>query len=231
MSNRFDGLTDESDDTNTVYEAFISAHQQAAADVIPVKHKHKQRVPWENDVVKSKRESLKKISKLKNRHPTKSNVQRYKNARKELEQAYIREQQIYIQKQIDDIQQAADNQQSSKAWQIRNEISGRKQATNSKLKASNQEDRVHKWRQHFEGLLGSSPDVNDAPIQRTINYELPIKKGPFSIDELQKALKSTKNGKAAGLDGIPPEVWKTGNFNEFLLNCCNEVYHLKPIEA
>ena len=231
LSNRFDGLTDESDDTNIVYEAFISAHQQAAADVIPVKHKHKQRVPWENDVVKSKRESLKKISKLKNRHPTKSNVQRYKNARKELEQAYIREQQIYIQKQIDDIQQAADNQQSSKAWQIINEISGRKQATNSKLKASNQEDRVHKWRQHFEGLLGSSPDVNDAPIRRTINYELPIKKGPFSIDELQKALKSTKNGKAAGLDGIPPEVWKTGNFNEFLLNCCNEVYHLKPIEA
>ena len=33
-----------------------------------------------------------------------------------------------------------------------------------------------------------------------------------------------KNKKAAGLDEIPPEVWKTGKFNDLLLYYCNSVY-------
>ena len=39
-----------------------------------------------------------------------------------------------------------------------------------------------------------------------------------------------KNRKAAGLDDIPPEVWKTGNFNDTLLQCCNSVFHQSEIK-
>ena len=34
-----------------------------------------------------------------------------------------------------------------------------------------------------------------------------------------------KNGKAAGLDDVPPEVWKIGEFNNILLQSCNAVYN------
>ena len=47
--------------------------------------------------------------------------------------------------------------------------------------------------------------------------QLDIKTGQFSETELNKALKKVKNGKSPGLDGVPPEMWKTKNFNNVLL--------------
>ena len=39
-----------------------------------------------------------------------------------------------------------------------------------------------------------------------------------------------KNRKAAGLDKIPPEVWKTRQFDDILLRHCNAVYNQNPID-
>ena len=39
-----------------------------------------------------------------------------------------------------------------------------------------------------------------------------------------------KNRKAAGLDEIPPEVWKTRQFDDILLRHCNAVYNQNPID-
>ena len=46
------------------------------------------------------------------------------------------------------------------------------------------------------------------------------------MNEMLVVLKNIKLNKAAGIDGITPEVWKTGLFNiSNLLVFCNEVYH------
>ena len=39
-----------------------------------------------------------------------------------------------------------------------------------------------------------------------------------------------KNRKAAGLDKIPPEVWKTRQFDDILLRHCNAVYKQNSID-
>ena len=39
-----------------------------------------------------------------------------------------------------------------------------------------------------------------------------------------------KNSKSAGLDEIPPEVWKTRQFDDILLRHCNAVYNQNPID-
>ena len=39
-----------------------------------------------------------------------------------------------------------------------------------------------------------------------------------------------KNRKAAGLDEIPPEVWKTRQFDDILLRHCNAVYNQNLID-
>ena len=43
-------------------------------------------------------------------------------------------------------------------------------------------------------------------------------------------LRKIKNRKAAGLDEIPPEVWKTRQFHDVLLRHCNAVYNQNPID-
>ena len=54
------------------------------------------------------------------------------------------------------------------------------------------------------------------PIQRIVEAELPIKKGPFTDNELEEALRKLNNNKTAGLDEVSPEVWKTRCFNDII---------------
>ena len=49
-------------------------------------------------------------------------------------------------------------------------------------------------------------------------------------EELDVVLTKIKNGKAAGLDEIPPEVWKTRKFDYILLRYCNTVYNQNTID-
>ena len=153
---------------------------------------------------------------MKNRNATRANVRKHKQAQKDLETTYLNEQQKYIQSQIDRIENASENKQSSLAWQTINEIIGRKNSTKAKIKASNQEERLKKWMNHFQNLLGKSPIVSNSTIEKVVQHELEIKTGPINELEVHLVLKKLKNKKAARLDGIPPEIWKTGKFNDLL---------------
>ena len=89
--------------------------------------------------------------------------------------------------------------QSRIAWQTINEVSRRKSTAKAQLKAANQQERIK---------LGNQPKVMHEPITRIISVQLDIKLGPFT-QELDSVLRKIKNRKAAGLDEIPTEVWKT----------------------
>ena len=87
------------------------------------------------------------------------------------------------------------------------------------------------WEKHFQDLLGKPPQISDEEITPIIREELKIKKGLFTMVELQKAVNSMKNGKACGLDEIPTEVWKLDEFHHILLELCNGVYKQDPIDS
>ena len=109
-----------------------------------------------------------------------------------------------------------EDRQSRMAWQTINEVSRRKSTTKAKLKAANQQERIKLWKQHFKNLLGNPPKVTHEPITRIISKLLDIKLGPFKQEELDSVLTKIENRKAAGLDEIPPEVWKTRQFDDIL---------------
>ena len=121
-----------------------------------------------------------------------------------------------------------EDRQSRIAWQTINEVSRRKSTAKAKLKAANQQERIKLWKQHFENLLGNPPKITHEPITRIISKQLDIKLGPFTQKELDSILRKIKIRKAAGLDEIPPEVWKTRQFNDILLRHCNTVYNQNP---
>ena len=123
-----------------------------------------------------------------------------------------------------------EDRQSRIAWQTINEVSRRKNTAKAKLKAANQLERIKLWKQHFENLLGNPPKITHEPITRIISKQLDIKVGPFTQEELDSVLRKIKNRKAAGLDEIPPEVWKTRQFDDILLRHCNAVYNQNPID-
>ena len=154
----------------------------------------------------------------------------FNKSRTNLQESYINEKNKYLQKQIDDIKKAADNKKSAIAWQIVKKITGRKITNRSKIKAKYDKERIQKWKQHFSLLLGNNPITTNQDIIKIVDKELQIEQGPFTIKEFEMVLRKTKKNKTAGLDEIPPEVWKTGHFNHILLEFCNDVYSQKPIE-
>ena len=123
-----------------------------------------------------------------------------------------------------------EDRQSRIAWQTINEVSIRKSTVKAKLKAANQQERIKLWKQHFENLLGNLPKVTHKPITRIISKQLDIKLRPFTQEELDSVLRKIKNRKTAGLDELPPEVWKTRQFDDVPLRQCNAVYNQNTID-
>ena len=65
---------------------------------------------------------------------------------------------------------------------------------------------------------------------RIISNQLDIKLGRFTQEELDSVLRIIKNRKAAGLDEILPEAWKTWQFDDILLRHCNAIYNQNTID-
>ena len=232
LRNRFETLQEKTEKgtPNDKYENFVNTHLEEAAKCIPTKPRTKYKVPWETVVVREKRAHVKTASKSYRKNPTHTNARKLKKAQYQLAGIYLKEQTEYIQNQIDKIRDSVEDRQSRIAWQTINEMSRKKSTAKEKLKATNQRERIKLWKQHFENLPGNLPKVTHEPITRIISKQLDIKLGSFTQEELDSVLRKIKNRKAAGFDEIPPEVWKTRQFDDILLRHCNAVYNQNPID-
>ena len=173
---------------------------------------------------------MKTASKSYRKNLTIANARILKKTQYQLAGIYLKEQTEFIQNKIDKIRDSVEDRQSRIAWQTISEVSGRKSTAKAKLKAANQQERIKLWKQHFENLLANPLNITQELITRIISKQLDIKLGPFTKEELDSVLRKIKNRKAAGLDEIPPEVWKTRQFDDILLRHCNAVYNQNPID-
>ena len=215
LRNRFETLQEKTEKgtPNDEYENFVNTNVEATAKCIPTKPRTKYRVPWETLAVREKRAHEKTASKTYRKNPTNTNAIKLKKAQYQLICVYLKEQIEYIQNQIDKIRDSVEDRQSRIAWQTINEVRRRKSTTKVKLKAANQQERIKLWKQHLENLLGNPPKLTHEPNTRIISKQLNIKLWPFTQEELDSVLRKIKNRKAAGLDEIPPEVWKSRQFD------------------
>ena len=65
--------------------------------------------------------------------------------------------------------------------------------------------------------------------ENIISNQLDTKLGQFMHKEIDSVLRKIKNRKATGFDEIPPEVWKTREFDDTLLQYYNAVYSQNAI--
>ena len=234
LQNRYQALQDEKEDnhlfTNEKYKLFEVAVKDAAEETVPHKPKIKRKIPWENQTIIQLRENVRIAGENKRKNPTRANIRKYNQSQRNLKNKYKEEQTKYLNNKIKEIQDASDNMKSSTAWKIVNEISGRKITNKAKLKAENQSQRIKKWEEHFKNLYGKPPIITNVETRTIIPHTPNIKTGIFEIKEVRNARESIGYGKAFGLDEIPPEVWKSGEFDQELLHFCNAVYEGSRIE-
>ena len=123
MNNRFTALQDKSQprNANTTYSNFETAIKETVFDTIQLKPKVKIHTPWENREICEKREQLHKAANVKQSNPSPENIAYYENALSDFKEVYKLNQTKYLERQIDCIPNAVDNQKAAAAWKVVNE--------------------------------------------------------------------------------------------------------------
>ena len=110
----------------------------------------------------------------------------------------------YLEKKLNEFEEANKHHQHKMAWDLVNEISGRKKSRSGRLKGTTKEVRVKNWYDHFQQLLGNPPIVTYEDEEIPIVFEqLSIRTDAFDSEEYEKAKAALKEGKSYGDDGIP----------------------------
>ena len=92
------------------------------------------------------------------------------------------------------------------------------------IKGNNKQDRLSKWYEYFKNLLGKEPIIThpDEEIRTTCdNFDIPS--GRFTMDEYHKVKQKLVKGKAAGPNGIPPEVFMFADIDDIILKFENNL--------
>ena len=88
-------------------------------------------------------------------------------------------------------------------------------------KIINQKERLQTWYNHFQGLLGWPPEIEeDEPISQVLP-PLEIQRGPFDINVYKRTKDTIKEGKSCGMDEIRLEVLKRCDIDAIVLQFCN----------
>uniref|UniRef100_A0A0L8ICI7 DNA helicase Pif1-like 2B domain-containing protein n=1 Tax=Octopus bimaculoides TaxID=37653 RepID=A0A0L8ICI7_OCTBM len=155
--------------------------------------------------------------------PTEERKENMEVMKEELCAAYTEAREEALIKKIRRMERAVDGSRGKESWSIINEITGKKRGSSSHVQGTGPEDRKSKWLDHFKTLLGEPPSTNQNTGEiRQLFEELNIETGPFVKEELQRAKKKIKEDKAYGDDGVAPEVMKRSDFDDIVLEFCNQ---------
>ena len=147
-----------------------------------------------------------------------------KEAKEKLYETYNTLKEKDVREKIDRIQNVNGAGQYGEAWRGTNEITGSKTSKEGQVAGASPEERVSTWYNHFQKLLGTPAHTQNIDEEvPTVFADLGIEDGPFTKGEYEKAKSSLRQGKSAGPDNIPPEVFKSCDLDDVVIKICNKV--------
>ena len=217
LKNRFSCLQEETDDIEEQWRHVKEAFNETAESVLG--HQRTKSKPWI---------STDSWSKIDKRKATKQSIEntrsmRLKEQKQEEYRAQDREVKRSVRKDKQDwldglAQEAEDSMQSGN---LKGVYSTTKKLCNQQTRkmdsVKNKEGRLltteseveQRWKEHFNEVLNRPEPELPADIPEECLFEvLDITEEPLSQEEIISTLKDLKSGKAAGFDGITPEVLK-----------------------
>ena len=224
VKNRYSELQDNSETLTELYQHLITANQETAEKMIPVKKKKPKKKASVDPRVVSCRKKVQEAFEAYTKDASEENQIQLQSEKELLQQKYQELEEEDLNEMIDQVETADKSCKHGESWKLINKISGRKNTKSGILKGKNKEERVKNWYLHFSLLLGKEPIVDDEDEEiQPVFTNLRYKTGPFDIDEYQAAKKRLKEGKAAGQDGIPPEVLKRCDIDDIVLKFANKL--------
>ena len=227
VKNRFEVLSTEGESATEKYQQFIEANKEKAEEILPQRKRRKKANTSNDDRVQNARTQVQEaFTKYEAQSDNTKLQEELQTAKKKLNEAYDAATEEELNEKLRQVEDAEEDRRRDLSWKLINEITGRKSAKTGVLKGRNKEERLLKWQEHFSSLLGSDPNTEGNPDEDipAVIKNLDIKTGPFSIEEYATVKKRLTLGKAAGPDGIPPEVLKLCDFDDIILTFANGLF-------
>ena len=166
-------------------------------------------------LVEERRNLKDSVDRARTRAQNMQEMEKYYAKDKEVKNSCRRDKLNQSNKMAGDLQTAAARNDIGTVYSIARKLSGKRSIQKKPVKNKDGvllgkiEHQLHRWREHFQEVL-NRPSPED-PIQLApATTDLKIRTGPISKAEIRKSIKKIKNGKAAGVDNIPPEALKIG---------------------
>jgi endonuclease/exonuclease/phosphatase family metal-dependent hydrolase len=199
------------DQWRAVKESFITVSDKVLGYLQP------ERKEWMTDDTWKKVEERRaaKMEVCQNTNPGKNQElqQQFNKLNNAVKRSAKRDKRKFLSNLADEAQQAADTGQLSELYKIVNKMSRNGGSTSKPVRDKSGkilvavEDQLKRWKEHFEETLNHQFN-SQCKLESKQTAEIRINSSSPSKLEIVKALKELKNGKAAGVDGIPAEVLK-----------------------
>ena len=226
VKNRFSVLCTDEDSATERFDHFIEANKVVASEILPQRKRTKTKRTSDDPRVQNARELVQASFDRYSTESSNANLDQLQKAKTKLFETYDAITEDELSDMVKQVEMSDENRNHGESWKLINSITGRKNSKKGILKGESKEDRLQKWKQCFSDLLGSEPSVEGDPNEDvpTIIENANITTGPFSKEEYTTVKKSLTLGKAAGPDGIPPDVLKLCNFDDLILSFANGLF-------
>ncbi|CAH1239030.1 Hypp5694 [Branchiostoma lanceolatum] len=233
LRNRFSALADPPPGSTVWWEELKDAMTATGEEILG--YKKSLREAWISD------HTWKLISERKTLHHRRHNNKsdnndvhhEYMEKNREVKRSAQRDRRVWMERQAEEAEGAAARNDMRTVYQIAKKITGSSKAHSGPVKAkdgtllSKGEDKLARWAEHFEEVLNrpdptSPPTVFDEPP-----HPLPIDTSDFTEAEVQEAIKTLKNNKSPGMDGITAEMLKAGGdcTVQWMCHLCNQAWN------
>ena len=142
VRNKYDALCQDGESSTETYAHLITANEEAAKDLLPLKKKARRKLKSTDPRVENARSKVQNASSLYCRRPTHRNREKLQNTKGKLQEAYDLATEEVIEKAIRSVETANDNARHGESWKLINRITGRKTSKKGIIKAKNAKEKI-----------------------------------------------------------------------------------------
>ena len=212
LKNRFEVLNNEQEMN---IDTFNQAFKETSERVLGYKKKKKEEwisvQTWQK--IDERKEIKVKINSTKSERIKEQLKLNYSEKDKEVKRRAKEDKKNYVEKLADEAEEAAANQDLKTLYKITKNLKGGFTNNDMPVKdrdgniLASENEKLKRWKEHFEMILNRPEPTIPTDIPEA-ESDIEIDLDPPTLQEVKAAIKSMKNDKAPGVDGVTAEMLK-----------------------